>query len=34
MLPVYMSKDFVPNYFPKDPNFQPNAKESEEYAEV
>ncbi|AVV79215.1 hypothetical protein [Leptospira santarosai] len=34
VLPVYMSKDFVPNYFPKDPNFQPNAKESEEYAEV
>ncbi|EKP14312.1 MULTISPECIES: hypothetical protein [Leptospira] len=33
VLPVYISKDFVPNYFPKEPDFQPNAKESEEYRE-
>ncbi|EMJ96482.1 hypothetical protein [Leptospira alstonii] len=33
VLPVYISKDFVPNYFPKESDFQPNAKESEEYRE-
>ncbi|EMY77752.1 hypothetical protein LEP1GSC060_0396 [Leptospira weilii serovar Ranarum str. ICFT] len=34
VLPVYMPKNFVPNYFPKEPNFQPNVEESGEYVEI